>query len=152
MELILYRRYFKTAVNGSLYSGEGKICDTIELPWRNNERQISCIPEGRYKIHRRFTGKFGWHCVVEDVPHRDGILIHAFNVAWRESRGCIGPVQQLEGEGIGKYSRAALVDLMETLDEAFDKNEPVWLTIKEQKDETDNPKGEGAHAEVLQDT
>ena len=149
MELVLYRRYFKKGVNGVLHSGEKKICDTIELPWRNNEFQISCIPEGRYKIHRRFTGKFGWHCVVEDVPDREGILIHSFIVAWSESRGCIGPVHKVIGEGIGSYSRAALVDLMEALDEAFDRNETVFLTIKEQTDEVDTAKSARTNAEVL---
>ena len=149
MELILYRRYFKTAVNGSLYSGEGKICDTIELPWRNNERQISCIPEGRYKIHRRFTGKFGWHCVVEDVPNRDGILIHAFNNALTESRGCIGPVMFTTAPGKGSFSRAALRDLMDFLDDSFDQKQPIFLTIKNKEDEIDNAKSEGADAKVL---
>ena len=149
MELILYRRYLRRGVNGVLYSGRGRICDTIELPWRNNERQISCIPEGRYKIRRRYTGKFGWHCVVENVPNRDGILIHAFNVAWRESRGCIGPVKRIDGEGMGSFSRAALVDLMDFLDDAFDQNQPVFLTIKKQENEVNTAESKGSHAEVL---
>ena len=34
-------------------------CNTIELPWKDNRRQISCIPEGAYKVTPRVSTKFG---------------------------------------------------------------------------------------------
>jgi hypothetical protein len=40
------RTYFPEGTNGKLEC-EGKlICNTIELPWKNNETKVSCIPKG----------------------------------------------------------------------------------------------------------
>ena len=48
MILFLTRTYFPDGTNGKLEC-EGKlICNTIELPWKNNEKRVSCIPEGKY--------------------------------------------------------------------------------------------------------
>jgi hypothetical protein len=136
MDIQLIREYHPNGVNGILSLGGEKICDTIELPWRNNQRRVSCIPEGTYKIRRRYTVKFGWHCWVENVPGRDAILIHAFNDALKESKGCIGPVSRITGEGKGVFSKIALKKLMGLLAPAFDRRESVYLTIK--KNENDN--------------
>ena len=136
MELTLIRQYHERGVNGTLSIGGQRICDTIELPWRNNQRRISCIPEGRYKLSKRYTARFNLHCRVENVPGRDAILIHSFNRALKESKGCIGPVTRLEGPGIGACSRSALRKLMETLSPYFDRKEPVFLTIKSIKNES----------------
>lgn len=69
----------------------GKVLRTIERPWKNNERNVSCIPEGRYQVHwleRSASGKYKrvWH--VQNVPDRAGILFHAGNLV-RHSFGCI---------------------------------------------------------------
>ncbi|WP_369818094.1 DUF5675 family protein [Pedobacter sp. R20-19] len=45
MELFLCRTYLKGGTNGKIYYQHGLICERIELPWRNNKRSISCIPE-----------------------------------------------------------------------------------------------------------
>ncbi len=135
MELTIERTYGVNGTNGKLYLDGKLIGDTIELPWRENRRRISCIPEGRYRIKRRFSEKFNWHCYVESVTGRDGILIHAFNNALKESKGCIAPVTKVEGPGTGSLSRAALARLMHLLASAFDRRQPVFLTIKKQKDE-----------------
>lgn len=135
MELLLIRQYHEQGVNGTLSTGGQRICDTIELPWRNNQRRISCIPEGRYKLRKRFTARFGHHCRVENVPGRDAILIHSFNNALKESKGCIGPVTKQEGPGIGTSSRPALRKLMGCLSPYFDKKEPIFLIIKSTKNE-----------------
>lgn len=129
MEIELIRQYHRNGVNGVLYARGGKIGETIELPWRNNMRRVSCIPEGRYKLRKRYTVKFGWHCWVENVPGRDGILIHAFNDALQESKGCIAPVSVITGEGKGTFSKAALKKLMDFLEPAFNRNEPIYLTV-----------------------
>jgi hypothetical protein len=61
---------------------------TLELPWRNNQRNVSCIPSAFYNVIPRNAPKFGDHLHVLDVPGRTGILIHAGN--WpREIEGCI---------------------------------------------------------------
>jgi hypothetical protein len=61
---------------------------TVELPWRNNERQVSCIPEGEYKVVRRNSQKYGDHWHLIDVPERSYILIHAGNFHY-QIQGCI---------------------------------------------------------------
>lgn len=148
MDIQLLRQYHANGTNGSLYAGGKKICDTIELPWRNNQRQVSCIPEGNYKIRKRYTTRFGWHCWVETVPGRDAILIHAFNHALKESKGCIAPVTTIQGEGQGSSSKTALKKLLTMLTPAFDRREPVYLTIK--KNEDVNPqKSNKADAKIL---
>lgn len=61
---------------------------TLELPWRNNKRNVSCIPSAFYNVVPRNTPKFGDHLHVLDVPGRSGILIHVGN--WPEEiEGCI---------------------------------------------------------------
>lgn len=135
MELLLIRQYHEQGVNGTISMGGQRICYTIELPWRNNQRRLSCIPEGRYKLRRRLTTRFGLHCRVENVPGRDAILIHSFNRALKESKGCIAPVTRLEGPGTGSSSRAALRKLMETLSPYFDRKETIFLTIQSTKNE-----------------
>lgn len=136
MELVLTRQYLERGVNGTLTLNYNRICDTIELPWRNNQRRISCIPEGRYLLRKRYTGRFGWHCRVLDVPGRSAILIHAYNNALKESKGCIAPVSRLTGAGTGNASRIALRNLLKTLSDAFDRHEPVFLTIQSINHET----------------
>jgi hypothetical protein len=106
------------------------ICFTIELPWRNNEQRVSCIPEGRYELTRRYSPRFGWHLLVNNVVKREFILIHAFNDALKESKGCIAPVSVCTGEGKGNNSRLSLKKLLAVTSLAFDKKEKVFLTIQ----------------------
>jgi hypothetical protein len=63
-------------------------CKTLELPYRDNQREISCIPCGTYIVNKRWSPKYGFHFEVKDVPNRDYILIHSANFA-RQLRGCI---------------------------------------------------------------
>ncbi len=141
MELTIERTYGVKGTNGILFLGGKKIGYTIELPWKNNRKRSSCIPEGRYRIRRRYSDRFGWHCLVEAVPDRTGILVHTFNNALEESKGCIAPVTRITGEGTGTQSRNALNRLLEKLARSFDLQKPVYLTFKKKKDEVDNAKG-----------
>ena len=61
---------------------------TLEDAWRDNERQISCIPVGRYKLKPKVSPKFGSTWQVMDVPERDHILFHAGNTH-KDTHGCI---------------------------------------------------------------
>ena len=100
MVLFLTRTYFPDATNGKLEC-EGKlICYTIELPWKKNEMAVSCIPEGKYFIRKRYSQKFKWHLELVDVPNRKYILFHPANNALRELNGCIAPVTKLSGPGL----------------------------------------------------
>lgn len=113
MEFVLNRTYYDQGTNGTLYYKGIPLCKTIELPWRNNERGQSCIPEGRYELKLRYTERFGRHYLVKHVANRQMILIHPFNHALKESRGCIAPVQTVTGAGKGYGSRAALDRMLE---------------------------------------
>lgn len=149
MEIQIIRKYNEQATNGILFLDGKKIGYTIELPWKNNMRRVSCIPEGIYKVKKRYTSRFGWHLLVEDVPNRDMILVHAFNDAVKESKGCIAPVAMVTGYGKGTLSRSSLKRLMELLDPVFRQLKPVYLTIKKQQDECTNKKSTGANTAVL---
>ena len=133
MELTLYRRYHLEGTNGLIYTGKQVVCCTIELPWVENHRMISCIPEGRYELIKRYTEKRGWHLLVKDVPDRDGILFHPANYALKELKGCIAPVSELTAHGRGVQSRNADTRLKTLVFEALDKGEEVFITIQKAK-------------------
>lgn len=130
MELTLMRSYFPQGTNGALFLDGKKICSTIELPWKENQRRISCIPEGKYALQQRYSLRFGYHLLVKDVPNRSYILIHAYNHALKESKGCIAPVSECTGEGEGIFSRMSLKTILDLTSPAFKRNEPVFLTIQ----------------------
>lgn len=131
MDLLLQRTYQKDGTNGELTINGKRVCYTIELPWKQNRSRISCIPEGRYELRKRYTTRFGWHLLVVNVPGRDWILIHAANDALKEIKGCIAPVSQLTGSGKGILSRIALQKLMSIVTPVLDKQQPLCLIIKE---------------------
>jgi len=62
-------------------------CRTLELPWRDNEKQISCIPPGIYDVDIRLSNKYGRVYWVRKVPNRSYILIHSGNYAGDKTKG-----------------------------------------------------------------
>lgn len=129
MELVLKRIYHKDGVNGNIFLDKEKICSTIELPWRNNQRRVSCIPEGRYLLRKRYSKRFKWHIHITDVPDRDFIIIHPANDALKELQGCIAPVLQHTSAGKGINSRFANERLEKLVFDAFDVGDEVYLVI-----------------------
>lgn len=68
-------------------------CKTLELPWLNNQRKISCIPTGNYECAKRISDKYKWSYHVKSpgkgqVKGRDWILIHPGNY-YTDILGCI---------------------------------------------------------------
>ena len=61
---------------------------TIELPWLNNQHNISCIPPGTYKAKEILSPTLGWCIHIVDVPNRTGILLHYGNY-YTNAKGCI---------------------------------------------------------------
>jgi hypothetical protein len=61
---------------------------TLEEAWRDNQKMVSCIPAGKYKVLPRKSPKFGNTWQVMNVPNRDHILFHAGNTH-RDTLGCI---------------------------------------------------------------
>ena len=130
MVLFLIRTYFPEGTNGKIQC-EGKvICNTIELPWKKNEKRVSCIPEGKYFIRKRYSQKFKWHLEVVDVKNRSFILFHPANNALKELYGCIAPVTKLSGPGLGLMSRKAFEKLKTFVYEALDRKESVELIVE----------------------
>ena len=78
---------------GRLYCDEDWLCYTIERPWKDNERRVSCIPEGIYPIFTKEYGRF-WDKYKFPIPilgntsPRSEILIHPANYA-KDLAGCI---------------------------------------------------------------
>ena len=62
-------------------------CYTLELPWRDNQQSISCIPAGEYDVKIRISPKYGRIYHVQNVPNRSYILIHSGNWAGDTSKG-----------------------------------------------------------------
>lgn len=101
---------------------------TVELPWRDNRSQKSCIPTGIYKCAIVKSPRFGRVYGVQNVPGRSHVLIHSANLAgdvdlgWTtQLHGCIAPVTKLgamrNNAGVmqrcGLVSRPALAKVME---------------------------------------
>jgi len=133
MVLVLNRIYFPEGTQGVLEWNGTLVCYTIELPWLNNQRRISCIPEGEYVLQKRFSPKFKWHLHLRNVPGRDLILIHPANDAKKELLGCIAPVSKHTGIGNGSSSRKALEKLKVLVYDALDRNEEVKISIQSKK-------------------
>lgn len=130
MVLVLNRTYFPDGINGKLEC-EGKfICCTIELPWINNKKRVSCIPEGKYLLRKRYSRKFQWHIEVIGVKNRSFILFHPANNALSELNGCIAPVTKFSGPGLGLQSRQAFIKVKNLVYKAFERNEIVSLIVQ----------------------
>ena len=90
--LIIRDTFTKKSTIGELFLNGERMCDTLELPWKDNQRSISCIPEGVYKVRLRLARESATrdylHLLVEDVPNRKWVLVHRGNSA-KDSRGCI---------------------------------------------------------------
>ena len=130
MKLELIRTYNPDGVNGELLIDGVKVCNTIELPWKENQSRVSCIPEGKYELTKRYSLRFGWHLLVNNVVNRSYILIHAFNDAVKESKGCIACVTKQTGPGKGSMATAACEKLKGLVYPVLERNEKVFITIK----------------------
>ena len=96
----------------SLYDNTGKVfeCKTLELPWKNNQRNISCIPPGTYNVVPRNSPKFADHFHVTNVPGRSYILIHPGNYH-TDIEGCI-----LVGSGFSDINDDGQQDVINSKD------------------------------------
>lgn len=130
MIIVLKRTYFPDGTNGKLECNGKSICNTIELPWRENQKRVSCIPEGKYFIRKRYSQKFQWHLEVIDVKDRSLILFHPANNALIELNGCIAPVTKLSGPGLGLMSRKAFAKLKTQVYQVLNGKESVELIVE----------------------
>jgi len=99
-EYFIKRVYLQAETLGSWYDSDGVlICKTMELQWKDNQRSISCIPEGKYLVTKeqpippndpsgRKARSYG-HFRIQNVPKRSGILVHRITYV-KDLEGCIG--------------------------------------------------------------
>jgi len=114
VNLLLIRDTFtEQSTMGELFVNGERMCDTLELPWWDNQRSISCIPAGEYSVRlrpaRQSATRDYLHLLVQDVKDRSYILFHRGNTA-KDSRGCI-----LVGQGSQQdivYNSTLAMDLL----------------------------------------
>ena len=93
VNLVLIREIFTDkSIVGKLYLNEEYVCDTLENPYINNERNISCVPIGNYNVRLRTPRESATrdylHLIVQEVPDRSYILFHKGNKP-EHTLGCI---------------------------------------------------------------
>ncbi len=118
MELLLKTFSNNICTMGKLYYQGELICHTFELPWRENTKNVSCIPPGEYKIKPVISPKFNNTYKVIDVSGRTDILIHKGNTT-HDTLGCIMPCDSFgiyRGRWAGLSSKAPYDRLMAMLD------------------------------------
>lgn len=131
MRVVLLRTYSNNVTTGNLlvFNGHEIIHQfyTVELPWRNNQRRVSCIPEGKYRVRRREaeeSASFKYpHYEVTNVKNRDFILFHVGNYV-HQLAGCIAPGMlhlDINNDGIIDVgnSRVALNKILEICPNGF---------------------------------
>lgn len=129
-----------------LYSNGKAGPQTLELPWRDNERNISCIPPARYLCEWHLSPHWGWVYFVQGVPGRGEIRIHWGNYAGdvekiipdtkynykTDTEGCIllGDKQgELRSQKVIVSSRKTTIDFFSHMN-----REPFVLNIVEVQD------------------
>lgn len=96
----------------------------VELPWRWNEPNRSCIPCGTYQVVPYDSPRFGTKVMwIQDVPGRTWILQHAANFA-HELQGCQAPGlyhRDIDGDGVIDVanSRAAMAKILAWAPEGY---------------------------------
>ena len=96
---------------GILYIDGVRFCVTLERPYLDNRRNVSCIPFGRYKCKLVYSPSFKKELYeVQDVRGRTNILMHNGNYI-DSSAGCL-----LLGEHFGILkNKIAILDTNKTL-------------------------------------
>jgi len=128
---IIIRDYQQHQTPGKLLVYNGLdflyICSTLELPFLDNKKNISCIPNGTYLVNKVATAKRGRYFVILNVPGRSGIRIHAGNYASGtkvDTLGCICPGRSFSDLNSDGYldiydSRQVLSELCSLLPDDF---------------------------------
>lgn len=111
-------------VDGTMHS------HTLELPWRNNQTGVSCIPPGVYAVAFFDSPKFKRAILrLKGVPGREGILIHPANHV-AELRGCITLGVRANVHSDFLVDSRKFVDSLEAMVLlAMDRKEPVCIEV-----------------------
>ena len=106
MSITIKRWYHDDCVIGRLsLSTHDFQCFTLELPDLDNQRNISCIPEGDYRFEKYKSPKHGNVLLLKDVEDRSMIEVHGGNYT-SQILGCI-----LVGDAIKWLNRDSIPDV-----------------------------------------
>lgn len=89
IDIILCRVNKEDRTIGQIFNTDGLAYRTVELPWKDNKPNISCIPDGVYPFEREYSPNKG-RIVIElkNVTGRSDIQIHA-GTKTSHVQGCI---------------------------------------------------------------
>jgi hypothetical protein len=89
MDAILQR--LTTSDNGTfgVWITDKPLFTTLELPWKDNQKNVSCIPAGTYPVKKIYSMRFKRNVfLLSNVPNRDAVEIHVGNTV-KDIQGCI---------------------------------------------------------------
>lgn len=103
-------------------------CNTLELPWKDNQHEMSCIPNGVYQASMQPFHSSSEYELSPTIP-RTGIFIHAGNY-YKDSLGCI--LLGVKPSDINSDGQVDVTSSVLTLQafKSFMHNQPFTLTIQ----------------------
>ena len=88
MELVLVRQKTGDMGTHGVLVTPTQYFFSLELPWKDNRQDVSCIPNGRYLCQLVYSNKFKRKTyLLRGVPNRSWVRIHRGNYAGDESKG-----------------------------------------------------------------
>lgn len=106
--MITVERWYKDDVTLGILSMNGFQCFTLELPWLDNQPNISCIPKGYYDYRRHESPRNGTVLALEGVEDRTHIQMHSGNFTYN-IKGCIlvgASITFIDNDGIPDLSNS----------------------------------------------
>ncbi len=105
---IARRTRYSGSIGGELSVDGNYVCKTLELPWRWNAKNVSCIPSGVYSgFWRQERMRVQLDNIACPGGYRIAIQIHAGNKP-RHSQGCILVGKTISPNFVGRSSDAML--------------------------------------------
>lgn len=108
-------------------------CTTLELPYLENKRNISCVPIGEYKCVLEYSDRFKkylWE--LKNVPNRSECKFHSANY-FKQLNGCIAlgiDFKDINSDGWKDIINSK--DTMSEFHEVLKDIKEIILTIKDE--------------------
>lgn len=103
-KLKIDRKFYKDCTTGRVRFGKFH-CHSLELPWRDNEQNASCIPNGIYHCGKHYSNTHGWCFAITNVPFRTLVRGHKGNFT-SSTLGCV-----LFGDSIKDFNNDGILDV-----------------------------------------